>query len=396
VAWDLEAPILYGASTTEASVGQYVTLEGAGFVGGGEGDTLLAFTGEFTADATGTPIPVDVLLLPEFVDGHTVRYVVNETDQLAQLLDVRYDTGLFSGTLVPSIAYGEQEVMGDPTPLQFRLLAVRQLVHVVFLPAYVESLRHFGLRAVDQRIRARVLEVVRRDYATLGVDVRETAPDDFALFAQVEIGGPDLNGLGLLGYDNTPGKDTENERLYDRIGGVNAQTQQDGFPGFGGVFIESLFGYSEHAMGLAEPLAPDPRFDALFDPFREDRGGAPVDADDLAGDIPTLGNGDDCPTPGDDRKARIACAVWALGSLVGTTVSHEIGHSLGLADPYGPLLHDPGDAPDRLMDADRPFGERAEIGGEGPSRFCFDEYLYLRAILPSAEPDDTSPRPGCF
>jgi hypothetical protein len=286
--------------------------------------------------------------------------------------------------------------MGDATPLQFRLLPVRQVVHVVFLPSYVESLRLFGLRAVDQRIRARVLEVVARDYATLNLEVRDEAPGDFALFALVEIGGPDLNGLGLLGYDNTPGKDTENQRLYDRIGGLNAQTQQDGYPGYGGVFIESLFGYSEHPGGIAEPLVGDARFDALFDPFRPDVGGNPVVAEDLATGVPVLGNGDDCPTPGDDRGQHIACAVWALGSMIGTTVSHEIGHSLGLADPYGPLFHDAGEEPNRLMDADRPFGERAEIQGEGPSRFCTDEYLYLRAILPSTEPEDATARPGCF
>src|SRR5690606_26418472 len=32
-AWDLEAPIVYGSDTTEASLGRYVTLTGAGFVG---------------------------------------------------------------------------------------------------------------------------------------------------------------------------------------------------------------------------------------------------------------------------------------------------------------------------------------------------------------------------
>jgi hypothetical protein len=35
---------------------------------------------------------------------------------------------------------------------------VKQVIYLRFLPSYVESLRHFGLRALDARIRARVLE----------------------------------------------------------------------------------------------------------------------------------------------------------------------------------------------------------------------------------------------
>lgn len=88
--------------------------------------------------------------------------------------------------------------------------------------------------------------------------------------------------------------------------------------------------------------------------------------------------------------------MWALGSMVGSTVSHEVGHSLGLADPYGPEFHNAGDADNRLMDADRPFGERAELDGEGPSVFCDQEYAYLRMILPTDAAADPQPRPGCF
>jgi hypothetical protein len=393
--YDMVEPILYGIDTTAASLGQYVTVTGAGFVGNGEGDTLLAFVGTFTPVSTGVAIPIDELLLPEFVDGRTVRYVLNEDDALGNHLDVRLDRGRFEGMITPLIGYMGEDVAGSQAPLSFELLPVKQVVWVDFLPAYKESLRHFGLRAVDQSIRERVVTVMQRDYTTLNVEVRTEQPEDFALYALVEIGGPDLNGLGLLGYDNTPGKDTENQRLYDRIGGVNALTQEDGFPGYGGVFIESLFGYSEHPGEFAEPLRTDERFDAVFDPFRPDRGGRPVLAEDLGGDLPTV-DGDDCPADGSDRQRQIACAIWVLGNLVGTTVSHEVGHSLGLADPYGPFFHNSGDADDRLMDADRPFGERAELAGEGPSRFCIDEYDYLRAILPSSEPYDVTARASCF
>ncbi len=395
LAYDMQAPIVYGASTDTASLGQYVTITGGGFVGAGVGDTLLGFAGTYVSESTGDSVDIDEVLLPEFVDGHTVRYVVNEEDALGQLIDVRYDSGTFMGTLTPRIAWEDQEIVGDPSPIVFRLAPVRQIVYVHFLPAYVESLRAFGLRAVDQRIRDRVMQVIARDFETIGLELRTEPPTDWAHYAQVDIGGPDPNGIGLLGYDNTQGKDTENLRLYDRIGGVNALTQQDGYPGYGGVFVESLFGYSEHPNGLAEPLSPDATFDALFDPFRPDVGGEPIIGSDLNDvDVPMLGDGDGCPAASGDREQQIACAVWALGSMIGTTVSHEIGHSLGLADPYGPNFHDEGEEPDRLMDGDRPFVERAELGA-GPSRFCDTEYAYLRAILPTPIDADPEPRPPC-
>ncbi|MFO0635927.1 MAG: hypothetical protein U0168_24060 [Nannocystaceae bacterium] len=392
VAYDLQRPLLYGTSVVAASLGQYVVVDGAGFVGG-DGATLLDVVGSFTTDADGSVTAIDEVLLPEFVDGRTVRYVLDESDALGQLLDLRYQAGRLQATVTPRIAWGDSEVIGDPAAVSLQLLPVRQVVWVQFLPAYVESLRLFGLRAVDAHIRARVFEVLRRDYATIGVELREQPPTDFAAYAQIDVGGPDPNGLGLFGYDNTPGKDTENQRLYDRIGGVNAQTQQDGYPGYGGVFIESVLGFSEHAGDLAMPLPTDPRFDRIFDPFRPDVGGRPVDASDLADEPLALPAGDGCPAS--DRPTQIACAIWVLGNIVGSTLSHELGHSLGLADPYGPDFHDAGEQPDRLMDADRPFGERAELDGEGPSRFCDDEYAYLRAILPTPDADDPQPRPPC-
>lgn len=400
VAYDLTEPILYGASTDRATLGQFVDIDGAGFVGNGEGDTVLQFAGTFTPDG-GSSGDVKLDLIPEFVDGQTVRYVVSETDSLAQAMEmfgltVRYGAGTFEGLVTPEISYGDQTVLGDPTPFAFSLQPVKQIVYVEFLPSYTESLRHFGVRAVDQMIRERVFAVLQRDYVTLGVEFRDTEPTDYALYAEVEVGGPDPNGLGLLGYDNTPGKDTENQRLYDRIGGVNALTQEDGFPGFGGVFIESLLGYSSDPAGYAQPIEPNENFDAVFDPFRPERGGTPVMASDLADGVPTLSSGDSCPTTADDRRLQLSCAIWALGNMVGTTVSHEIGHSLGLADPYGPAFHNSGDAPNRLMDADRPFEERAQIGDTGYSLFCVDEYDYLRAILPTDADYDPTARPVCF
>ncbi|MBL4686489.1 MAG: hypothetical protein JKY37_17975, partial [Nannocystaceae bacterium] len=395
VSYDMTEPILYSVSSTEASLGKYVDISGAGFVGGGEGDTLLLFIGTFTPDRTGIAVDVDLVLTLEFVDGNNVRYVVSESDSIGMLLDVRSETGLFQGVVTPTIAWQDQEVSGDTVPFAFALQAVKQVVFLDFLPSYTESLRHFGMRAVDQMLRERIFAVLQRDFATVNVEMRDERPEDYFLFATVEVGGPDLNGLGLLGYDNTHGKDTGNERLYDRIGGVNALTQQDGYPGFGGIFIGSLLGYSADPAGFTASIEPNEDFDAIFDPFRAERGGAAVLGADLADRIPSLTNGSGCPVAG-DRRLQIACAVWALGNMIGSTVSHEIGHSLGLADPFGPDFHNQGDADDRLMDSDRPFEERAELRGKGPSVFCVDEYDYLRAILPTADDYDPNPRPACF
>jgi hypothetical protein len=140
------------------------------------------------------------------------------------------------------------------------------------------------------------------------------------------------------------------------------------------------------------------RFDAIFDPFRPDRGGLEVTATELATlQPPVLDSGASCPAKKGDRAAQIACAVFVLGNLVGNTMTHEVGHSLGLANPYGDGFHDPGDEDNRLMDSGgaRPFIERTELEGAGPAVFCGDEYDYLRMILPLNTPPPAIVRPTC-
>jgi hypothetical protein len=383
------------SSGTGASLGQYIDIDGGGFLGGTEGLTILELDGTYTPDGSPEGAPVSLQLIPEFVDGRRVRYVINEDDGLGTAIDVRLATGIFDGTMTPLVSYGGDEVEGPALPLMFAILPVKQVVWVRFQASYVESLRVFGLRALDSMIRERILEVMRRDYETINIEFREEEPTDFALFGTVDISGPDPNGLDLLGYDNSHGKDIGNERLFDNVGGVNALTQQDGFPGFGGVFIESLFAFSEHPPEGDESDVSDPVFDDIFDPFRPDEGTPFTSADLAMGQVPKLTSGGGCPT--DERLYQAACAVWVLGSMIGTTTSHENGHALGLADPLGMRFHNLGDAPNRLMDAGgaRTLNERAELAGEGPAMFCDDEYQYLREVLPSSEPETTVVRPYC-
>jgi hypothetical protein len=287
-------------------------------------------------------------------------------------------------------------VRGQSSRVSFSLAPMKQVVYLAFQPTYVEGLRDFGLRAVDKKIRERIVTVCNTAYQGVNIEFRAEPPKDFALFEQVELVGVDPNGTGLFGYDNSPGKDNGNLRLYDRLGGVNALTQQDGYPGFGGVFVRSLMGFSKHpAHGVKSVPGADALFDKLYDPFRPDQGGDPVHSADLSGSLPEV-DGSSCP--GGDRAHQIACAIYVMGNLIGGTLSHEIGHSLGLANPYMEGFHNAGDAPNRLMDAggDRPFVERAVLQGQGPGVFCDDEYAYLRMILPTSSAAPQIERPGCF
>jgi hypothetical protein len=402
VHFDIQKPAIFGASTTAASLGQFVVIKGGGFVGGNaEEVTLLDLVGTFTPDSSGSggakALPLNLELVPEFVSGPEVRYVLSTSDPLGMLVDLRKQSGIIQGTVQPIVTDGTNRVSGDAIPVQLNLLPVKQVVYVNFLDSYVESLRRFGLRAADPQIRARVFQVAARDYAAVNIEFRALVPDDFALYSIVDLAGPDPNGQGLLGYDNTPGKDTDNLRLYDHIGGVNTVTEEDGSPGYGGIFVESFFGFSKHPNGLAQPLPDDnTTFDPIFDPFRPDVGGRETTASELAAlQPPVLDDGSSCPAH--ERRGQLACAIWVLGGIIGSTMTHEVGHSLGLANPYGAGYHDPGDLPNRLMEVGgaRPFDERAELNGLGPGVFCDTAYDYLRTILPSSADPPMVERPTC-
>lgn len=397
VEYTLVTSQVFSADPPAASLGQYVFVRGGGFVGGEPGAlTELELSGTFNKTGM-NPAPVTMYLIPEFVEGRLVRYVLNTDDELGNALDLRTETGTFTGELTPIVHFGGETVRGESTNVTFDLAPVKQVVYLHFSPSYVEGLRDFGLRAVDNRVRERILAVLARVYEGVNIEFRTEPVTDFALFEEVTLTGVDPNDMGLFGYDNSPGKDNGNVRLYDKLGGVNAVTQQDGYPGYGGVFLRSLMGFSKHPGSFAKSVpGADPIFDQIFDPFRADLDGTPVTASDLSGGVPALAHGDACPAS--DRTGQIQCAIFVLGNLVGGTLAHEIGHSLGLANPYAEGFHNAGDAPGRLMDSggDRPFMERAELMGQPPGVFCDEEYAYLRGILPTTLPEPAVTRPTCY
>lgn len=435
VAFTQLLPELTGLSPAQASLGQYVHLRGAGFIGGesqlfiptpaspspmpaGASDpipsqaTILRLSGQFMLDGSPIMLPVDldvvVQWMARYPDGPVGRYVLDETDALGQALaprgGLRQVGGTFTGSATLLLRYGKESVSSKPTAVTLRLLHPKQLVLLTFLPSYQEGLRLYGLRAVDRAVRARVLDVARRDYSGVNVEFREVPPDspppdDFAHYAIVEVGGSDPNGLGYLGYDNTPGRDVGNARLYDRIGGVNAVTQTDGSPGYGGVFAEQLMGFSGHPGRVEKikiPTQDADLFDTIFDPVRPDQGGVPADPIET-NNIPAISGGAVCPALSSDRGRVVSCAIFVLGNLIGTTMTHELGHSLGLANPRNKSgsYHNNGTLPGRIMNPGglRSFRERAELAGAGPAVFCDTDYAYLQEILPPPSDAPTRPQP---
>lgn len=374
-------PDLYGLEPPDAAVGQILIVRGAGFLGGSarpDETTLIRLEGEFTPAGGGAAEPFAAQeLVPRWVSGAEVQLtlepVVSGDRVVAELFG--HTSGTFVGLATPIAIKGVEELEGVPVPFGFALGALRQVVYVHFLPGFYASLSRFGLAQaapeIELAVRARIEEI----FTGWSVDIRLDEPEDFSrtAYSVLEIGGPDPNGVGLFGYDNTPGKDVGNLRLFDAIGGANAETQMDGSRGYGGVFVESFLYWSEHPELPGErPFgAPDPAplFDEVFDPVRAEP----------ASRAEAMGEGDAT------RVTAVARAIAALASIIGETASHEIGHSLGMAQPYGPptTYHNDFDGDGCLMDigGDRPLGERMGEGALLPTHFCYDHPDYLFEIL---------------
>ena len=408
VIYDIQPVELTQINPTAVSLGQFVFIQGGGFVGDSVSGsssteenalTSVRLDGVAVVDGGETRLVDNLLLFPDFVSGSEIRYALSEQDLLGRALDLRDQRATFTGTAQAIVEYGHEISLGPKTDLTLVIEPVKQVVLLDYLSTYVETLRAFGMRAVDSEVRDRALIVLERDYEGVNIEFRSEAVEDFAVYSRVEVSGKDPSGAGTLGLDNTPGKDSGNIRLHDQIGGANSVRQSDDAVGYGGVFLQSFFAFSEHPNDYADKSdLADSLFDKIFDPFRRDRGGRGIDADDLAKGFPTVDSGSICPS--DDRPEQIACAVFVLGNLIGGTLTHELGHSLGLSNPDDTSLssvHNRLDNPSAIMDrgAYRPFTERTELEGAAPGAFCAANYAYLRQILPSGRPASDTPRRKC-
>lgn len=238
----------------------------------------------------------------------------------------------------------------------WRLAPTVQAIVIDFQAGFADAVARFGLTQRIAALKARILALVGEHFAGFSVAVGSEPPRGIVEFLTVEVGADDPNGLGLLGSDNTLGKDVGNQRLHETIGGFNPAARSVGRAAYGGVFAGELFVYSRKLHPLSG--VADQGFDALFAPFAPELGGQPATANDDAGQ-----------------------AVEALAQLVAGTISHEAGHSLGL--PAGiDGAHHQGDHPLWRMDegVHRPFQERAGLSGTevwGPI-----DADYLAKILP--------------
>ena len=361
--------------------GQRVTVSGAGFVPTDyalEATTLIALDGTFIQpdglqlDLTGVK---RLLLVPEeFPAPGEMTYVLRvEPDASGKPQGLGTVPGQFTGRVYPILIDGLDWIEGVGVDTTLTVGAQRQIVLVKFLPGFDESLADFGLDLMARPIRDAILARMSQDYQGVNVVFTEERPQDFVDYSIVEVGGRDPNNAGLLGLDNTEGKDVGNLRFNDVIGGINAATEEQGFYAYGGVFLDSFLNFSPTRPGQTPSDMATPAFDDVFAAFSPELGGAPVSADEADG--------------GGSRAPEVDLAVSVLGNLVGNTISHEVGHSLGLTHIRGEY-HNLGDNPGWIMDSgsNRSFEERSGLGPNGPEVFSPHNRDYLEEILPLDAP----------
>ena len=371
----LSAPAIDAVLPPAASRGQRVDFEGRGLLpadGLLQAGSLLVLDGTFAPDRGPPELMTgsDALaLFPDAWDGNQVASIVLRVDRNldGELVGLGRASGVFTGTVSPLVFFGPDSILGSPLPLVFTVEVPRQMVYLKFLASFDDALVEFGLSAERDAVIARILEVAARDYQGVNIGFVIEPPDEtFAEYSTVEIGGADPNQSGLFGLDNTQGKDIGNLRFDDVIGGFNADTRARGFAAYGGIFAAELLKLSPTLsdIGLASP-----RFDDIFGPLAPPLGGTEAKPGEREA--------------GGSRAGLIEEAIHVLGNLVGNTITHEVGHSLGLAAIDG-QFHNVGDNPGWLMDAGvfRPFEERAEVDGFGPAFFSDVNREYLEQILP--------------
>jgi hypothetical protein len=380
---ELGRTVILWVDPLEASRGQWLWFTGRGFVAG-SARTAVRIEGTFTArggDVTDLTGDNALEIFPEVISGDVMQYVLRVTpDGRGGVEGLGAVAGILKASATPMVYSGVDFEEGIPLakmtlidPL-LRVGSQKQVVYMKYLPGFTDALRDFGLRNVESHIRDRILEVVNRDYKAdqldgINIEWRTSRPTDFMEYSVIEIGGKDPNNVGLIGLDNSMskrGKDMGNLHFDDVVGGLACE---GGHYAYGGVFVSSYLALSPKAprpMNIASPT-----FDEVFGPFMPSEGGTPVKAGEY---------------PAGSRSDKIGRAIHALGSMIGNTISHEIGHTLGLAFGGGvkTIFHNTVPTDNQIMDAGfhRDFEERAEQNGCGPARFTDENWNYLKRILP--------------
>ncbi len=377
--------------------GQRIEIRGRGLVDTRQNVRMtLRFDGVFTPDGDEATIDfTGVNALERSPD----RYISDQGVELAVWYSVVNDggrpflTGLgavrgtFDGTITPILNDdfgGVQE--GFAWQGAFRVLPTRQVVYLKYLPRFSRGLEKYGLRNVENEIRAKIMEVAQAPYKDFNVVFVDEPPSDFVDYATIELSGPDPYGRNAFGYDNSfndVAKDTDNLFLADYIGGWSQGSKEEFDNPFGGIYIESFdyFSYrlsSERNDGNPVPDASQD-FDRILGPFMPSLDGSPVRGTEW---------------PDGPRASQIEEAIHMVGSVIGNTVAHEVGHSMGMAfeptDRFSPgtRFHNANGSADdgALMDSGnaRPFNERANINGVPAATFNMTNAKYLGEILPKS------------
>ncbi|MBW1808386.1 MAG: hypothetical protein JRJ87_09345 [Deltaproteobacteria bacterium] len=372
VSIELGPTVLTRVTPTQAARGQWIEMSGRGFVSG-KATTVVVIDGTFTTNDNEVINyhGEDALsIVPEVISGDTMNYVLRVvSDGKGGVTGLGSRAGVLSGTATPVVYWNNEEQIGIPLPsgIDFTVLPQKQVIFIKYLPGFTDALRVFGLRNVEHLIRQRIFEVVQRDYLGINVEFRETRPTDFIEYAVIEIGGQDPNDRDLIGLDNTMGKDIGNVVFDDVVGGWNADSAEVGTAAFGGVFISSYLGFSPSS-DQPMPLAVD-LFDDIFGPFMPSQGGQKVEDGEL---------------PNGDRADEIGLAILSLANMIGNTLTHEMGHTMGLAAGPAELFHNIEPQENQIMDAGiyRDFEERAELNGKGPAIWTIENRAYLERVLP--------------
>ena len=368
------------------SRGQRIEIVGRGFVvqnpAKGYG-MFLRFDGEFAYD-DGSPLleirgPDALQRTPDEVLSDQVA-VISVWYEISgnRLFGIGANPGVFRGSVTPVLfdERGEQEGLGWQG--EFRVLPTKQMVYIKYLPGFTKGLEKYGISNIEFEIRKKILEFTNRDYSEVNVEFVNEVPLNFIDYATIEVGGPDPTGGNKFGYDNTCNvteqkcKDTDNLFLGDYLGGVNQNSASEYDTPFGGVFIESFDYFSPTLTPENEDASQD--FDRILGPFMPALGGKPV----LGTEYP-LG----------DRDQEINTAIGLVSAVIANTVTHEVGHSLGLAffpqDRIRPgeQFHNRIPCDWCIMDSgsQRPFEERGEIV-DGIPVFKDRNLNYLKDILP--------------